>query len=1038
MAGNFLGMGELKILFDRALWVDYGETIAFEDHTLQEYLASCELLRIGGQKLWYDVAVDRDLNEIHPSWFYTLGFVVDQAVNLLESLIDFGRKDIEKVVESEEYSRFLTKVDTSKLSKDQKTRIYKKVFGQYQKELVWIDWDIARRLATFYDDSLSKYLKEFVDGRKLKYGSDTVKHVIRGNVALMVGFLLKEKVLVETDKEWWKERLISYANDDNNVGVLQRHALFGLEGFKDKSIIGKVKKAFNHPSELVRASFINFCQETDPNCEASVRYFIAGTKQESIYARRGLYDITEKNALRQLLKAFSEDGQFLEFFVHQETIFKDRDAEIMAHIDNCYDTVIRKRLIKTIFELVRLFRHDSLLLRNIALLLRKREPDIVDIICKKVLSNKKRKKLLFDFETFLSIVLTKEKVASFIGYFGTGDDMAWILFRILYACRNMQKEEGLAIYQEGRQYLGAIYDKVDKQEKKRGKELSEEEKLYEEFCHKLEPESGKYVGDVFGFFLNNYERIRCFVKDREVDRLKKLASDLLRRMNTQRLSFKILDWDEQNKRIRSFQWSSDIPLFEDCIKVAGKLSISLTPTMRKNIINFIPLAEHQCLESIFGLIGNMEASELTYVIKVYDSDSEKRYFRTTNFVRLIEDKGLKQALPILKSFIDDDKLDNYDRRESLKVKELLQSDAGYLREIFKKYLGLNEVLAEIANGFLIENHSDREAIEWRLSQIKDRKFKFTEPKGVHSVGSQEHELHGKTFAKPLMSLSKESFFERYLDLLEFSLKLLKKDREYWAYSQYIWEIVVKYVDNLKYSGRYDPIKRLEEFVYQNALEEGMNWFKNRLKGLKRNYQDYIGRPRSINDCIKEYNNLKAKQYLDITSSLELCGLIEEVVDKKLRNWIEVEGGRDLFYDSLNKPISETRIQKLVQTKLKAELELIGITTILREPQKLDDERIDFYISYGFSPSFIILIETKKSSHPDLGPRMDMSRKTSFKKVQRYMKGFFADYGILLVFNVNYEVSKWESFVKKINEAYTKIDNLRVIGITAMKSQISSN
>jgi hypothetical protein len=40
MAGNFLDMGKLQILFEHSLWKDYGNTISYEDHTIQEYLAS--------------------------------------------------------------------------------------------------------------------------------------------------------------------------------------------------------------------------------------------------------------------------------------------------------------------------------------------------------------------------------------------------------------------------------------------------------------------------------------------------------------------------------------------------------------------------------------------------------------------------------------------------------------------------------------------------------------------------------------------------------------------------------------------------------------------------------------------------------------------------------------------------------------------------------------------------------------------------------------------------------------------------------------
>jgi hypothetical protein len=409
MTGNFLDMGKLQILFEHSLWKDYGNTISYEDHTIQEYLASCELLRLGGQKHLYDFVVDPLLKEIHPSWFGALGFCVDQDIKLLEPLIDFGQREIDKIIESEEYHRFLTKVDVSRLSGERKIRIFKKVFGQYQKEKIWIEWDIARRLALFFEVPLNDYLKGWLRESESRKSSEMDKNILRGNVAQMLGFIIGKDLLDEESKTFWKKKLIEFVNDDNLNGVLQRHALFALESFKDEAVIEKAQKAFKHSSDAVRDAFIDFCSEVAPNKKISIDYFIEGVKQDSIYANRALTKINTKDSLKYLLeKLNSTDMQFLKSIIHYESVYLKDDKNIFKNIDENYNEDMQSLLLEIIFKAVDLHGDSSLLVKKIAEVLRRHNPDIILDICDFILGNDKYKKYLFEFEFLFSIVLTKE------------------------------------------------------------------------------------------------------------------------------------------------------------------------------------------------------------------------------------------------------------------------------------------------------------------------------------------------------------------------------------------------------------------------------------------------------------------------------------------------------------------------------------------------------------------------------------------------------------------------------------------------------
>jgi hypothetical protein len=606
------------------------------------------------------------------------------------------------------------------------------------------------------------------------------------------------------------------------------------------------------------------------------------------------------------------------------------------------------------------------------------------------------------------------------------------LFRALCLAKDKRGEEGNKIYEEGRKYLANIYKQSEKEMDKRAIAPSEGELIYKEFILRLNPEKDEYREDVFQYFAENYELLKDNLIEQDLLYFKKLIKDILKKVNPQEGKFKVIQWDKENKYIMQFRISSSLTLFEDCLRVAHILKIAIDKDMRKNIINFIPFARYEGLDNILKIASDIKSTELSYVLKVYDSDNEKKYFQPYNFIKVVRDNKLVTATSVLKAFVSDEKMHNYDRREALQCLGEIEADIKYFESIFKSNIKEKYILADIANQILIEKFHQQKAIEWRIGEIKKRCFKFVEPKGVHGISDAENELHEKRFAQPLIKLSSKDFISDYLSLLEFSLQILKKDKEYWSYTQYIWEIVVGYYKNLKYiksSDPYSPIKKLEEFVQKNSAQEGINWFGKRFKELKRDYQVYIGVPRTIIECIKIYNSVKSKQYLEIGSKSDLRDKIKETIDKGIRSWIEVEGAKDLLYDSSKKPTSETKIQKIVSVKLDAELAKMGIT-VIREPQKIDSERVDLYISYGFFPHTVIVIEIKKSNHPDLGPNKNLLKKGSYCKFERYIQGFSAGYGIFLVFNIDKATTEWDSLMKNINKYYTKIDNAEIIGIDA--------
>ncbi|MHC9542788.1 MAG: NACHT domain-containing NTPase [Vulcanimicrobiota bacterium] len=1034
IAINFLSSDKLKILFDRSLLVDNGKSISFEDRSLQEYLASCEMLRLGGQRVIFEIAVEQIVNEIHPSWFETLMFAVDQNMDLLEPLIEFGMNHYgihDRVIESKEYLRFLINTNTSKLSKDQKIRIFKRVFGQYQAELIWIDREIDEKLADFYDDSQEEYLKSFIDvthddNKSVRLSNENIR---QGNIACIIDHLLNKNKLNERAKDYWRDKLIQFANDKNENGVLQRNALFALAGFQDNSIIDQVSGAFNHRDSAVRESFIVFCRTTDSNHVQSVSYFIKGMKQNLFQAYHSLNSINEPQAILMVLDALIEDPSFLMAFSRKDSFYSEEGKGFFRHIKVCYDNAMGQKLLEILFLMLKNPWSAKSLEDTILELLEVNDTQIFDNICRQIANANSFPGLFLDFKDFLAKTITMKNISVFAGYFKNYDGPIHFLHAIFREVREIRGDEGILIYEEGRKYFKSLFDAAEQTAHNNIEEqVSKEELIYNEFQVRLEPSKGRYATDLFSFFLNNYKQLEHFLQKKDIDRITKLTIDILTKFDPEDFHIKILEHDRM-KGNRKFRLSSDIFIFENCIEVAHRLSILISPEMRNNIINFIPFA-HSCLETILKMIDNIRSSELRFILDVYHSDNDIRYFRPDNLIDLAKHDNFNGLLTIIKGFVDDDRIDVLLREKALRTCEEVQPDREYLNEIVRKYKKTCKTLQIIANELLITHHIDDEAIKWRIKKIKDRKFKFTYPKCGHEVGAREEELDDKRFAYPIMKITSPLYFDEFLDLLRFSLSIIRDNKNYWNYAQYIWHIVVKYVDNLKYNGNYKPIQRLEKFISENSEEEGINWFRSKFKALKRGYLVYLGKPKSIIACIKKYNELKDHQYDDIATPRELHEKVIELLEEKLRLWIEIEGARKQFYDSNKKAFSEPRIQRLIYTKLQDELKLIGVRAILREPQKLDDERVDFLVSYGLSPNIIEGIEIKKSDHKDLGGSSKLTNKESFLKLKKYMEGYHCDNGILLIFNIHCDAPEWSALLKKVNEAYSCIENVTVIGINA--------
>jgi len=652
----------LEVFYDKSLLKENTDSIEFDNTEFQEYLAAKEIVRLGNPpQIVFDLSVDPELREIYPSWFNTLGYLIDIDITLLKPLLDFGSHGKEGRIQDEEYHRFLTRTNLHRLSVSVRRSTFEQIFTYYQTVLHWINWDIARNLSYYFDTSQLNLLKSYVSGRK--YDSETQRFVQCANVSQMVGFLLERRILSDAERRYWKKILIRFAKDKNENGVLQRHALFALQNLGDESVIDEVASVWKHNSEPVGDRFLELCGEVNPNSPTSVRFFVEGTKKRSVYARYGLHSVSSPQAIKKLLRYFGDDSIFLKYFFDQESIFKNKDKQIIDNISQVWDGEIEKLLkviVQKSFESD--FWHmaeDSELIKNIALLLKEKDVNYIFKLITQFRKSDKAKRNIFSLRNIFSAILEKDQVKKFVGQttkIEHGERLAlWTLQQISYS----KKVEGRKIYEEGRKYLPELYDQSEKAIKEQVTKPTTDESTYKDFQSKLEPEPGMFNPSVFELYIRSNETLDKTMTDTERGRLIELVNgSVFSKFNPgdQKLSIK-----EQSNGSKTYTTHSWIHIFGNCVEVAQKLNIDISK-YRVKIISYIPFAYHNQLTAIFDLVDDIKPQESKQLLKVYlEKTSDLWRNMPDSFIASAKQYHLEEAVPILREFIGQDDFLIHDR-----------------------------------------------------------------------------------------------------------------------------------------------------------------------------------------------------------------------------------------------------------------------------------------------------------------------------------------------------------------------------------------
>lgn len=867
LTNNNLGKVELK---------EKKEIFSWEHHTLTEYLVADYFLNLDNPLDYVvnNAVINQEgIVALKPSWTGVLRFLLESSRSneVFHWLIDFLKQNPESL--DDNVAEILVYIDTEELPSKHK-EIFDLIYGAYYDRVLWIPAWARTRLAHYVDSKEYLRLKKDLE----KSDSITKTFVRRGNVISIIEGLFeqKSKLLTKVEKSFWKSKLLAFINnpEDDGNGVLQRHSLGVLTHFHDENSIAIIQDKLRESQDtLVRDAFLEYCATSTPNAPGAIDNLIWGLKQgSSIYARHGLYKITSTSGIKYFLSQISEDETFIKEFLHHESIFDKEDGDIQ--LINSIKKAIRveqsilpilKKLIRTTYQAADLYREErSSFLRAILLIISKQDPDYLFEILDYIRSAKDDGKIartFYDYEEVIALLLSPLNLEKYMAQNVNFPSQTSSRFDgPIYISKRSNKSNGGKVFKKAIE-LKLVSPMLQEDSTWEQQEKERHDQQIKEFEKLLEPSPGQYSPEVFSYFRRNYDLISKYLETAKGKTSKQKLSWLTLDVGINKIDPSTFKVTLDKKAPSHFSWTSIASYYDDLVWAANILDSSSISRNRQHLIDFIPFAFSDGISLITELIPQITDSDLEFTNSVIgDKDNNIRYLvpgSYINAVRQYAEYGCKlvSVKPILVSLIQDEDIADHERRSALETLELYTNSSDVETRSLLNNLSTpdNPGLRELSNALLISVFHDQEAIDWRFNKLKEPlQFERREVEGVvHTVSAIENELSDLSFAKPLIGLHSPEYLPLFIRLLDYSFNFPNKnDRKYWEYTNYLWRIVIAFVDKLKDERSFLPLKILEQYIKKNLTNvENANWLEARSKELRASYINAISKI----DVTKETN-----------------------------------------------------------------------------------------------------------------------------------------------------------------------------------------
>lgn len=1033
---NILSQITVDEFIDKSILKNNIDEIEFDNTEFQEYLAAKEIQRFNKINLTvYDMAVNKDLREIYPSWFNVLSYLIEMKIDLLEEIVEFGMGGDKTIVEG--YFKLVTDVNVNLLNESIRNRILKGIFEYYQENQLTLDAYFCRNLAHYYTPENWKLLINYLEK---KYSNPEKQHIQIRNVIYIFYDLLKNHYLNEDEIKYVTNKLVAIIGSKSVPLELKEQILYLTEYVKDKRILKLIGQIPYANDKDMLYTLINAAGNIDVNNKITLELIIAALHNHSSAGSHEMFDLTSKKTIKELFKRLNSDLYLIDK-LHESTSDSYSQKPIEKFIETLR-SLMDKELLELIIDfIVKSFHHEvhynqysSILKKLIILVSQKRQRLVFELIDK--FSNCKGEIYSFEIVQAFELCLQKHQIRKFIKEIQKkfAEDR-WIALNTLYSYKYSKRDDSHEMHEAGRKFFEKEYADAEKTQNKYNKqEKKNEERNYREFKIFFDQSTlEKYFLNVFQDYSYNHQKINPYLTDKEREKLIQLTIIFLKSYDPATSGLEITD--EKNGST-SYRTNRNIQFYGEAIICAKLLSLNVND-YRQNIINYIPFAFQNHFEAIFSLVDGVSLQEVAPLLEIYSKKTDDLWrFMPDNFLRIVEQLNLSEAQTILEEFVETKDLrtgDQFYRVKALKLADSFKNEKEYIRKIIHKYENNDSEKWIASEGYkiLIQKYLDEDAIKLRLQQIVANAFEFERIMDAHGVSSQESELSDKRFAMPIMEVNEVKYIDLYLQLLEDSYQIQHRGKLYLEYAFYMRDIVIAYFRNLRVHRNFEYFIIFKKAAEKFSNEIGYGWFLKNISVLKNQYLEYIGKPANITECIKQYNEIMKRQYVEISNTRDLANAIKNLILNDLNTWILGEGVKILEGFKKSERANETELQKLIKIQFENILFKNGFIpneqiNIYREVQGIDDKKPDFLITYGFVKP--IILELKMSDHSELNIS-DLSKSESYNNLIKYINNFGVEHCLFLVYeNQTRKQSIFKEQLKNITASYQKIPNVEVVGI----------
>ncbi|MEI6690621.1 MAG: hypothetical protein WCL07_02615 [bacterium] len=895
------------------------QTVSWAHHTLTEFLAA---ENIHSQDKPIDelksLIIDSKTgnNLLKPSWTGALRFLVElDSEEYVSWAVEFLAANQDSIID--QIAEMLIFSTNYSVKPALGNALFLLVFTRYQEKKFWIPVWAYRNFYKFINEAIYK---------DLKANADDKEYVHKGNIAATIDGMLQKNhpLLTEKEKTFWREKLISYANENNGNEVLNRHSMAALENFKDQTdIILQVKKNSQSTDSLVQEAYISMCRAIDANATDSIEIFIKAITDDKshIYARNALYSINTQKGIETFFQSISDNSKFIHEFLDNESIFNKKDTQadsalidnIKKHKNTTIITLLKKLIISAFTGERNYDAGKSWFLQQIALIIQADEPEYLDEFVQTIKDlESEKQKILFinDVEGVLSVLIQPKKLELLCGIFKDQlhHHAGYALAQAVRLAPHTGNPKGDAVLKKGIK-LGITADpNVPRRQK--DYQTEQNDKIYKQFQKFLSPGEDKYFHQVFRYYIENKKLLQTKATVAEKERLLKLAVE----SNLDKIDPINIEMHYNNPETKSGEYtiSSVASYFPAVLEVIYELDpVTLQkPKNRKKLFTFVPFSYLSEFKSFKEMLGEVSDEDLIPLNEIMlDKSKDLRYLIPQTYIYLARVlPGLASPKEVLISFIEDPLIAEHDHEYALEnLEKYLASSDTEIEVLLKKLWEpkSRSRMSDLANGLLISVFHDEEAINWRFETLKSSATPYRRQEGFHSVGNLEMELDTKSFAKPLINLSDEKYLDRFIELLDFSLTIVEKP-DHKEYANYLWSIVIAFVARDEFLLSVEALTVLKSWAEQHLDSPEINWLLKRISELSSQNNLVI---KVVEDAkaiaVIERKNIKWT-YLLLREKMKLAGS-EQNIDIFISHasaGTDAAAGENNFVKKLNKKLQE--------------------------------------------------------------------------------------------------------------------------------------